>query len=60
VGEDGLAILEGIDPTTGTQVVALTLEPAGGSAAPTTTPLVVGQLASPIARHPGSGIALVP
>jgi hypothetical protein len=49
VGSDGVAVLDGIVALPGTSVVALTVEPAGGSQQPTTTPLVVGQLAAPIA-----------
>jgi hypothetical protein len=49
LGSDGLAVLEGLDPIPGTSVVALTEEPAGGSTGPTTEPVVLGQLGSPIA-----------
>jgi len=59
VGSDGLAVLEGVAPIPGTTVVALTVEPAGGSDAPTMTPVVVGQLGAPLAVS-GSLLALVP
>ena len=49
VGSDGLAVLEGVTPIPGTKVVALTIEPTGGSQQPTTAPVVVGQLGSPLA-----------
>ena len=49
VGSDGVAVLDGVVALPGTSVVALTVEPAGGSQQPTTTPVVVGQLGSPIA-----------
>jgi hypothetical protein len=49
LGPDGLAVLEGLEPTSGTSVIALTEEPAGGSDGPTTTPVVVGELPAPIA-----------
>jgi hypothetical protein len=44
VGSDGLAIEQGIAPLSGAQVVALTVENAGGAAAPTSDPIVVGQM----------------
>ena len=47
VGSDGYAILAGMDAPAETEVVALTLEPAGGSEQPTTQPIVVGQVATP-------------
>jgi hypothetical protein len=49
VGSDGLAILADVIPVSGTDTVALTLEPAGGSPGPTTDPVVVGQLPVPLA-----------
>jgi hypothetical protein len=49
VGSDGIAVLAGVDAAPGTTVVALTVEPAGGSDQPTTTPVVVGELAAPLA-----------
>lgn len=58
VGDDGIAVLAGIDAAPGTTVVALTVEPAGGSEQPTTTPVVVGELPAPIAGT-GSRLALV-
>jgi hypothetical protein len=47
VGSDGYAVLAQAQPVAGTQVVALTLEPAGGSVAPTSDPIVVGQVEAP-------------
>jgi hypothetical protein len=58
VGDDGIAVLSGVDAAPGTTVVALTVEPAGGSEQPTTTPVVVGELPAPIAGT-GSRLALV-
>lgn len=60
VGSDGLAVLEGVERIPGTEVVALTVEPAGGSDGPTTTPVVVGQLGSPLAQHGDRLVALLP
>ena len=53
VGEDGLAVLENVSRIPGTSIVALTVEPAGGSDSPTTQPVVMGQLGSPLARSGG-------
>ena len=53
VGEDGIAVLAGVDAAPGTTVIALTVEPAGGSDQPTTTPVVVGELPAPLAGSPG-------
>ena len=58
VGSDGVAVLDGIVGLPGTTVVALTVEPAGGSQQPTTTPVVVGTLAQPLALD-GDLVALV-
>ncbi|MCC6832744.1 MAG: anti-sigma factor [Thermoleophilia bacterium] len=58
VGEDGIAVLDGIIGVPGTSVVALTVEPAGGSQQPTTTPAVVGPLDAPLATIEGR-LALV-
>jgi hypothetical protein len=60
VGSDGLAVLGDVERVPGTSVVALTIEPAGGSEGPTTTPVVVGQLATPLAWTPEGILALVP
>jgi len=49
IGSDGLAVLEGVQHIPGTTVVALTVEPTGGSEQPTMNPLVVGQLGAPLA-----------
>lgn len=43
VGADGYAVLDG-QPVPGTQAVALTREPEGGSVQPTSEPFVVGEL----------------
>ena len=56
---DGLAVLADVARTPGTSVVALTVEPAGGSEAPTTQPVVVGQLGAPLALG-GRPVALRP
>lgn len=58
VGTDGVAVLAGVAAAPGTTVVALTVEPAGGSEQPTTTPVVVGELPSPLADA-GGGLAVV-
>jgi hypothetical protein len=44
VDADGYAVLVDDDPLSGTQVVALTREPLGGSIQPTSDPFVVGEL----------------
>lgn len=44
VDADGYAVLVDSQPMPGTQVVALTTEPAGGSAQPTSAPFAVGEL----------------
>src|SRR5262249_11554875 len=44
VGSDGLAIQQGVAPLSGAQVVALTVENAGGANQPTSQPIVVGQM----------------
>lgn len=46
VGGDRYAILANAQPVPGTTVVALTLEPAGGSSAPTSDPIVVGEVST--------------
>ncbi len=45
VGEDGIALLTGLQPGGPLDQVALTLEPAGGVQAPTSDPIVAGELA---------------
>lgn len=45
VGQDGIAVLQGVQPI-GTNLVALTLEPAGGVDQPTTDPVVTGEVAA--------------
>jgi anti-sigma-K factor RskA len=44
VGPDGLMVMSNDQPAPGTTAVALTLEPSGGSAQPTSAPFVVGEL----------------
>ncbi|HUR15676.1 MAG TPA: anti-sigma factor [Candidatus Limnocylindrales bacterium] len=44
VGDDGMAMLARIPHHSGTNVIALTIEPAGGVAAPTSAPVVAGEL----------------
>ena len=44
VDADGYAVLVDSQPMRGTQVVAITTEPAGGSAQPTSPPFAVGEL----------------
>jgi hypothetical protein len=44
VGSDGLAIAQGVSMMPGASAVALTVEPATGSAAPTSDPVMVGQM----------------
>ena len=41
---DGFVIAEGLPAMEGTDVMAITLEPAGGSAEPTSDPIVVGEM----------------
>jgi anti-sigma-K factor RskA len=47
VGADGYVIMSDPQPVPGTEVFAVTVEPAGGSAAPTSDPIVVGELTTP-------------
>jgi anti-sigma-K factor RskA len=44
VDQDGVAIAENISPVDGTSLMALTLEPTGGSPEPTSDPIVVGEM----------------
>jgi anti-sigma-K factor RskA len=46
-GPDGSIIAAAMQPIPGTEVVALTVEPAGGSDQPTSTPIIVGNVTSP-------------
>jgi anti-sigma-K factor RskA len=39
---DGIVLGSGLQPTPGTQTVAVTVEPAGGSNQPTSDPIIVG------------------
>ncbi len=41
---DGFVIAEGLPPMAGTDLMAITLEPAGGSPEPTSDPIVVGEM----------------
>jgi hypothetical protein len=50
VGSDGLAVLSGLSPVSGTDTIALTDEVAGGVPQPTGTPLVVGPVGHPNAN----------
>ena len=51
VGSDGLAVVKDLAMVPGADAMALTVEPAGGSQAPTSTPIVVGKMqAGPAAR----------
>jgi anti-sigma-K factor RskA len=47
VDEDGYAVLVGAQPPAGTNLVAVTLEPAGGSELPTSDPIAVGEVRAP-------------
>ncbi len=47
VSPDGYVIMSDPEPLPGAEVFAVTLEPAGGSAQPTTQPIVVGDLTAP-------------
>jgi hypothetical protein len=47
-GPGGLTVLSGLAPTTGTDTVALTVEPAGGVELPTGPVVVAGQLPGPL------------
>jgi anti-sigma-K factor RskA len=44
VGSDGLAIAQGVPMMSGASAVALTIEPAAGSVAPTSDPVMVGEM----------------
>jgi anti-sigma-K factor RskA len=44
VGQDGDLIESGMQPMAGTDVVAFTLEPTGGSDQPTSAPIITGSL----------------
>jgi hypothetical protein len=50
VGSDGLAVLSGLSPVSGTDTIALTDEVAGGVAQPTGKPIVAGQVTHPSAN----------
>jgi anti-sigma-K factor RskA len=46
VDRDGYAVLTNASPPAGAQVIALTVEPAGGSALPTSDPFALGEVRS--------------
>ena len=48
-GPHGLAIVGGLAPISGTDTIALTIEPAGGVDQPTGTPVLVGKLPAAVA-----------
>jgi hypothetical protein len=50
VGSDGLAVLSGLSPVSGTDTIALTDEAAGGVPQPTGKPIVVGLVGHPTAN----------
>lgn len=57
VGADGLAVVKDLAMMPGADAMALTIEPAGGSQAPTTTPIVVGKMQpGPVARVISPGL----
>lgn len=41
---DGFVVAEGLQPVEGADLMAVTLEPAGGSAEPTSDPIIVGEM----------------
>jgi len=47
VSSDGSVVMSDPAPLPGAQVFAVTLEPAGGSAQPTSEPIIVGELTAP-------------
>ena len=47
VGPDGNVVASGMEPLPGTQAVAFTLEPDGGSDQPTSQPIIVGNVTTP-------------
>jgi len=47
VGSDGNMVASGVQPIPGTEVVAVTLEPSGGSDQPTSAPIIVGNVSTP-------------
>jgi hypothetical protein len=47
VEEDGYAVLSGVRRLPGTDIVALTVETAGGVDAPTEAPVVAGEVTRP-------------
>lgn len=47
VDPDGNLVASGMEPLPGTQVVAVTLEPSGGSDQPTSAPIIVGNVGTP-------------
>ncbi|CAN5563972.1 anti-sigma factor [soil metagenome] len=49
VTSDGLATLTGLEPVSGTHTIALSVETLPGADAPTSTPIVAGELVRPLA-----------
>ncbi len=47
VEDDGYAVLSGVQQPAGTNLVAVTLEPAGGSSLPTSDPIAAGEVRAP-------------
>lgn len=47
VEDDGYAVLSGVQPPAGTNLVAVTLEPSGGSPLPTSDPIAAGEVRAP-------------
>jgi anti-sigma-K factor RskA len=45
-GADGSVIADGMQPVPGTAVIAVTIEPSGGSVQPTSDPIIVGNVGS--------------
>jgi anti-sigma-K factor RskA len=43
---DGNVVASGLQPMQGTEVIAVTVEPAGGSAQPTSDPIIVGTVST--------------
>ena len=57
VGSDGLAVVKDLAMKPGADAMALTVEPAGGSQAPTSAPIVVGEMKpGPVARASTAGL----
>lgn len=52
VGDDGLAVVTQLEPVPGTDIVALTVEDLPGAEAPTSDPILVGELRAATASAP--------